>query len=99
MLKYWVMGALSAVALFAFTPAEKVAPSVESLTKFGSADDYQWYKKHGPTSGMTSSSSEKSGLRLAIEGRLKWLGLPHELWLPLPCLNTEDGGVICARLL
>jgi hypothetical protein len=99
MRNYWIAGALCALVLFAVTPTVKVQPNAWSLVKFKSQDDYRWYKSHGPTSGMTYSYSDKSGLRMAIEGRLKWLGLPSELWLPLPCVDTEDGGVICARLL
>lgn len=102
-LKLVAAGVAAGLGVFVLIPTSKVTSTVESITKFKTQDAYRYYKAgrsdYASWGTVSIDRAEKSGLRTAIEGRLKWLGLPHELWLPLPCLDTEDGGVICARLL
>lgn len=43
------------------------------------------------------STKQKSGIRKAIEARLKWLGLPHDLEIPLVCSDLNKPPIICTH--
>ena len=79
--------AIFLIILFAVTPTMAVSKRV-------------MYERHDPcANGVCSFSAldsnaffyEKSGLRMAIEGRLKWLGLPHDFddFTNFRCENFE----------
>ena len=97
---------------FAMVPAETVEASSVSRVTYVDAKAYQdtmVQKKSGVYwSGLYIDPydprrpkvvlNDKSGLRKAIEGRLKWLGIASAISIPLGCSEDDKKEVVCLYL-
>jgi hypothetical protein len=54
-------------------------------------------KSVGRLPDFKTLSVSKSGLRKAVEGRLKWLGITDELAFPMTCEEERSGDRLCKR--
>jgi hypothetical protein len=88
MRKIIVVASVVAVG-FAMVPADKVAPYTEYKPVYTKPDDNgRLYKVN--YGGEPVQGTDKSGLRMAIEGRFKWLGLYPPTSSPCKSSNPYD---------
>lgn len=92
--------------MFTFVPTMKVSDTSTTTVYYKSAE-----VRNSESSGVfwgvdpydqnkrIITQHGKSGLRMAIEGRLKWLGITDDISLPYLCEDdaTEKGALLCDK--
>lgn len=93
---------IAVVTGFFLLPAEQIPAKVTTSVTYAPPGTFTvvggspWHQSDG-TQRITTA--DRSGLRRAFEGRLKWLGVADEVAIWLPCGTDEDGRRVCSRLL